>query len=164
MCCRWNNICMYIAFWWYYNINTFWSFLYIQRRRIILRPLLTLYIIVCVLTYFILLIFEPQQTIVERIFDSFTLGYASFAIIVLYCILFCLCCISFTTFLRRCIMIPLLKLYFIVMTISWFVELCFSSDKSLPERLWSVFVWGTVGFFITIVCIVVYAFIMEYIF
>ena len=56
-------------------------------------------------------------------------------------------------------MIPLLKLYFIVMTISWFVELCFSSDKSLPERLWSVFVWGTVGFFITIVCIVVYAFI-----
>lgn len=61
-------------------------------------------------------------------------------------------------------MIPLLKLYFIVMTISWFVELCFSSDKSLLERLWSVFVWGTVGFFITIVCIVVYAFIMEYIF
>lgn len=61
-------------------------------------------------------------------------------------------------------MIPLLKLYFIVMTISWFVELCFSSDKSLSERLWSVFVWGTVGFFITIVCIVVYAFIMEYIF
>lgn len=61
-------------------------------------------------------------------------------------------------------MIPLLKLYFIVMTISWFVELCFSSDKSLPERLWSVFVWGTVGFFITIVCIVVYAFIMAYIF
>ena len=61
-------------------------------------------------------------------------------------------------------MIPLLKLYFIVMTISWFVELCFSSDKSLPERLWSVFVWGTVGFFITIVCIVVYAFIMTYIF
>ena len=41
-------------------------------------------------------------------------------------------------------MIPLLKLYFIVMTISWFVELCFSSDKSLPERLWSVFVCGTV--------------------
>lgn len=61
-------------------------------------------------------------------------------------------------------MIPLLKLYFIVMTISWFVELCFSSDKSLPERLWSVFAWGTVGFFITIVCIVVYAFIMAYIF
>ena len=61
-------------------------------------------------------------------------------------------------------MISLLKLYFIVMTISWFVELCFSSDKSLPERLWAVFVWGTVGFFITIVCIVVYAFIMEYIF
>ena len=61
-------------------------------------------------------------------------------------------------------MIPLLKLYFIVMTISWFVELCFSSDKSLPERLWSVFVWGTVGFFMTIVCIVVYAFIMAYIF
>ena len=61
-------------------------------------------------------------------------------------------------------MIPLLKLYFIVMTISWFVELCFSSDKSLHERLWSVFVWGTVGFFITIVCIVVYAFIMAYIF
>lgn len=61
-------------------------------------------------------------------------------------------------------MIPLLKLYFIVMTISWFVELCFSSDKSFPERLWSVFVWGTVGFFITIVCIVVYAFIMAYIF
>ena len=61
-------------------------------------------------------------------------------------------------------MIPLLKLYFIVMTMSWFVELCFSSDKSLPERLWSVFVWGTVGFFITIVCIVVYAFIMAYIF
>ena len=61
-------------------------------------------------------------------------------------------------------MIPLLKLYFIVMTISWFVELCFSSDKSLPERVWSVFVWGTVGFFITIVCIVVYAFIMTYIF
>ena len=53
-------------------------------------------------------------------------------------------------------MIPLLKLYFIVMTISLFIELCFSSDKSLPERLWSVFVWGTVGFFITIVCIVVY--------
>ena len=88
MCCRWNNICMYIAFWWYYNINTFWSFLYIQRRRIILRPLLTLYIIVCVLTYFILLIFEPQQTIVERIFDSFTLGYAGFAIIV-----FCFVCV-----------------------------------------------------------------------
>ena len=61
-------------------------------------------------------------------------------------------------------MIPLLKLYFIVMTISWFVELCFSSDKSLSERLWSVFVWGTVGFFITIVCIVVYTFIMAYIF
>lgn len=61
-------------------------------------------------------------------------------------------------------MIPLLKLYFIVMTISWFVELCFSSDKSLPERLRSFFVWGTVGFFITIVCIVVYAFIMAYIF
>lgn len=61
-------------------------------------------------------------------------------------------------------MIPLLKLYFIVMTISWFVELCFSSDKSLPERLYSVFVWGTVGFFITIACIVVYAFIMTYIF
>ena len=61
-------------------------------------------------------------------------------------------------------MIPLLKLYFIVMTISWFVELCFSSDKSLPERLWSVFVWGTVGFFMTILCIVVYAFIMAYIF
>lgn len=61
-------------------------------------------------------------------------------------------------------MIPLLKLYFIVMTISWFVELCFSSDKSLSERLWSVFVWGTVGFFITIACIVVYAFIMTYIF
>ena len=61
-------------------------------------------------------------------------------------------------------MIPLLKLYFIVMTISWFVELCFSSDKSLPERLWSVFVWGTVGFFITIACIVAYAFIMTYIF
>lgn len=61
-------------------------------------------------------------------------------------------------------MIPLLKLYFIVMTISWFVELCFSSDKSLPERLWSVFVWGTVGFFITIVCIVMCAFIMAYIF
>ena len=50
------------------------------------------------------------------------------------------------------------------MTISLFVELCFSSDKSLPERLWSLFVWGTVGFFITIVFIVVYAFIMEYIF
>lgn len=61
-------------------------------------------------------------------------------------------------------MIPLLKLYFIVMTISCFVELCFSSDKSLPERLWLVFVWGTAGFFITIVCIVVYAFIMTYIF
>ena len=61
-------------------------------------------------------------------------------------------------------MIPLLKLYFIVMTISWFVELCFSSDKSLPERLWSVFVWGTVGFFITIACIVVYTFIMAYIY
>ena len=61
-------------------------------------------------------------------------------------------------------MIPLLKLYFIVMTISWFVELCFSSDKSLLERLWSVFVWGTVGFFITIACIVVYTFIMAYIF
>lgn len=61
-------------------------------------------------------------------------------------------------------MIPLLKLYFIVMTISWFVELCFSSDKSLPERLWSVFVWGTVGFFITIACIVMYVFIMTYIF
>lgn len=61
-------------------------------------------------------------------------------------------------------MIPLLKLYFIVMTISWFVELCFSSDKSLPERLWSVIVCGTLGFSITIVCIVVYAFIMTYIF
>lgn len=61
-------------------------------------------------------------------------------------------------------MIPLLKLYFIVMTISLFVELCFSSDKSLPERLYSLFVWGTVGFFITIACIVVYAFIMTYIF
>lgn len=61
-------------------------------------------------------------------------------------------------------MIPLLKLYFIVMTISLFVELCFSSDKSLPERLYSLFVWGTVGFFITIVCIVVYTFIMTYIF
>lgn len=61
-------------------------------------------------------------------------------------------------------MIPLLKLYFIVMTISLFVELCFSSDKSLPERLRSLFVCGTVGFFITIVCIVVYAFIMTYMF
>lgn len=61
-------------------------------------------------------------------------------------------------------MIPLLKLYFIVMTISLFVELCFSSDKSLPERLYSVFVWGTVGFFITIICIVSYAFIRTYIF
>ena len=60
-------------------------------------------------------------------------------------------------------MIPLLKLYFIVMTISWFVELCFSSDKSLPEQLWSLFVWGTVGFCIAIVCIVVYIFIMVYI-
>ena len=60
-------------------------------------------------------------------------------------------------------MIPLLKLYFIVMTISWFVELCFSSDKSLPERLWSVFVWGTAGFFITMTCIAAYAFIMTYI-
>lgn len=60
-------------------------------------------------------------------------------------------------------MIPLLKLYFIVMVISWFVELCFTSDKSLPERLWSVFVWGTAGFNITIVCIVIYALIMEYI-
>lgn len=60
-------------------------------------------------------------------------------------------------------MIPLLKLYFIVMTISWFIELCFASDKSLPERLWSVIVWGTLGFSITIVCIVVYAFIMTYI-
>lgn len=61
-------------------------------------------------------------------------------------------------------MIPLLKLYFIVMTISLFVELCFSSDKSLPERLYSVFVWGTVGFFITIICIVSYAFISTYVF
>ena len=47
-----------------------------------MRPLLTLYIIVCVLTYFILPLFEPQQTIVERLFDSFTLGYVGFAIIV----------------------------------------------------------------------------------
>lgn len=61
-------------------------------------------------------------------------------------------------------MIPLLKLYFIVMIISWFIELCFSSDKSLPERLWSVFVWGTSGFFITITGIVLYAFIATYIF
>lgn len=61
-----------------------------------MRPLLTLYIIVCVLTYFILPLFEPQQTIVERLFDSFTLGYVGFAIIV-----FCLRRISFTTFLRR---------------------------------------------------------------
>lgn len=63
-----------------------------------MRPLLTLYIIVCVLTYFILPLFEPQQTIVERLFDSFTLGYVGFAIIV-FC--FCLRRISFTTFLRR---------------------------------------------------------------
>ena len=48
-----------------------------------MRPLLTLYIIVCILAYFILLLFEPQQTIVERIFDSFALGYAGFAIVVL---------------------------------------------------------------------------------
>lgn len=60
-------------------------------------------------------------------------------------------------------MIPLLKLYFIVMVISWFIELCFSSDKSLPERLWSVIVWGTVGFSIVIACIVIYALIFEYV-
>mgnify|MGYP001069152869 CR=1 FL=1 len=61
-------------------------------------------------------------------------------------------------------MIPLLKLYFIVMTISWLIELCFSSDKSLPERLWSVIVWGTLGFCIAIVGIVLYALIATYIF
>lgn len=53
-----------------------------------MRPLLTLYIIVCVLTYFILPLFEPQQTIVERLFDSFTLGYVGFAIIA-----FCFVCV-----------------------------------------------------------------------
>lgn len=60
-------------------------------------------------------------------------------------------------------MIPLLKLYFIVMVISWFIESCFSSDKSLPERLWSVIVWGTAGFSIVIACIVIYALIFEYV-
>jgi hypothetical protein len=60
-------------------------------------------------------------------------------------------------------MIALLKLYFIVMIISWFIELCFSSDKSLPERLWSVIVWGTAGFSIVIVCITIYALIFEYV-
>lgn len=50
--------------------------------------LLKLYIIVCILTYFILLIVEPQQTIIERIFDSLTLGYVGFAIVV-----FCFVCV-----------------------------------------------------------------------
>ena len=53
-----------------------------------MRPLLILYIIVCVLTYFILSLFEPQKTIVERLFYSFTLGYAGFAIVV-----FCFICV-----------------------------------------------------------------------
>lgn len=53
-----------------------------------MRPLLILYIIVCILTYFILLLFEPRQNIMERIFDSFTLGYAGFAIVV-----FCFICV-----------------------------------------------------------------------
>lgn len=47
-----------------------------------MRPLLTLYIIVCILTYFVLLLFEPGQSIIERIFDSITLGYVEFAIVV----------------------------------------------------------------------------------
>lgn len=47
-----------------------------------MRPLLTLYIIVCILTYFVLLLFEPGQSIMERIFDSITLGYVGFAIVV----------------------------------------------------------------------------------
>lgn len=50
--------------------------------------LLKLYIIVCILTYFILLIVEAQQTIIERIFDSLTLGYVGFAIVV-----FCFVCV-----------------------------------------------------------------------
>lgn len=50
--------------------------------------LLKLYIIVCILTYFILLLVEPQQTIIERIFDSLTLGYVGFAIVV-----FCFVCV-----------------------------------------------------------------------
>ena len=61
-------------------------------------------------------------------------------------------------------MIALLKLYFIVMAISWFIELCFSSNKSIPERLWSVFVWGTAGFFIVIGSFILYAVMMEYLF
>lgn len=47
-----------------------------------MKPLLTLYIIVCILTYFVLLLFEPGQSIMERIFDSITLGYVGFAIVV----------------------------------------------------------------------------------
>ena len=45
-------------------------------------PLLKLYIIVCILTYFVLLLFEPRQSIIERIFDSITFGYVGFAIVI----------------------------------------------------------------------------------
>lgn len=44
--------------------------------------LFKLYIIVCILTYFVLILFEPGQSIIERIFDSITLGYVGFAIVV----------------------------------------------------------------------------------
>lgn len=44
--------------------------------------LFKLYIIVCILTYFVLLLFEPGQSIIERIFDSITLGYVGFAIVI----------------------------------------------------------------------------------
>lgn len=47
-----------------------------------MMALFKLYVIVCVLTYFVLILFEPGQSIIERIFDAITLGYVGFTIVI----------------------------------------------------------------------------------